>query len=199
MQEEVESMVCRSTVFAAVLLLGALVASPATADFVVDIRANIDESVPIVGWGVDLWFCDPGATGVVDVVYGADWLDVPAEDPDPNDPTVVLNLEAITTYPDPTPGITGNALLATVTFAGVGDALSLMIGDHNPYDGLGDLNEGFIVQPPPAGHYAQINRVGTCYCDETPDDLGTFTIGVFPEPASLTLLLLGGLAVIRRR
>ena len=198
MQEEVESMVCRSTVFSAVLLLGALVASPAAADFVVDIRAEIDEAVPIVGWGFDVWFEDP-VQWVAGVVTGGDWLPLPAEDPDPDDPTVDLNLEAITRYQDPEVGLTGNVLLASVTFIGEGDALSLTLGDHNPWNGLGDLNEGFVVEPPPAGNFAQIYLEGGYYVDQTPDDLGVFTIGVFPEPASLTLLLLGGLAVIRRR
>ena len=199
MQEEVESMVCRSTVFATVLLLGALVASPAAADFAVDIRADIDASVPIVGWGFDVWFDEP-VHWVGGVVTGGDWLPLPAEDPDPDDPTVDLNLEAITRYQDPEVGLTGNVLLASVTFIGEGDALSLTLGDHNPWNGLGDLNEGFIVEPPPVCNFAQIYLdVDDHYIDQTPGDLGTFTIGVFPEPASLTLLLLGGLAVIRRR
>lgn len=193
MQEEVESMVCRLTVACAVLLLGALVASPAAADFAVDIRADIAPGVPIVGWGFDVWFDEP-VTGVTNVVYGADWLGLAAPTPDPDDPSVDLNLEAITAWPEPENGVTGNVLLATVTFAGDGSDLSLFLGDHNPWNGLGDWNEGFAIEPPPVCNFAQVG-----YVDVNPDPF-VFTIPIpIPEPASLTLLLLGGLAVIRRR
>jgi hypothetical protein len=195
MQEEVESMVCRSTVACAVLLLGALVASPATAEFVVDIKANIADANPIVGWGFDIWF-DESVTGPGTIVaYGPDWLGLAAPTPDPDDPSVDLNLEAITVWPDPLPGVTGNeVLLASISFPGAGTGDSLTLGDHNPWNGLGDWNEGFIIQPPPTCNFAQVG-----YVDLNPDPF-IITIPVpIPEPTSLALLLLGGLAVIRRR
>jgi hypothetical protein len=180
-------MVRKTGIAVAALMVGLLAASPANADFTVDIRATIENDVPIVGWGIDIW-AEETAVGAV---FGPDWLDVGAQDPDPHDPTVALNLQGITVWPEPDNGVTGpGILLATVTFTGVGDATSLILGDHHPPDD----NEGFVVEPPPAGVFADV-----LYDDITPEDPNTFTVYVFPEPTSLALLAMGGLVALRRR
>lgn len=192
-------MVRKLGIVAAVLVVGAFAASPASATFTVDIRADIPSIIPIVGWGIDVWF-DEGMVGAVDsVTFGADWYELAAQSPDPDDPLVDLNLQGLTTWPEPTPGVTGNVLLATIVFTGAGDAASLMVGDHNPWNGLGDLNEGFAVEPPPSGNFGEVIGDGLFYDDMTPGDTGVFTIGFVPEPATLSLLILGGLALLRRR
>ncbi len=191
-------MVRKLGIVAAVLVVGAFAVNPASAAFTVDIRADIPSVVPIVGWGIDVWF-EEGVTGNPGVTIGPEWYGLVAEDPDPDDPTVDLNLQAITDWPDPTPGLTGNVLLATLTFPDDGDALSILVGDHNPWNGLGDLNEGFVIEPPPSGNFAAVIWDGLYYDDLTPGDLGVFTIGLVPEPTTLSLLVLGGLAVLRRR
>ena len=180
------------------LLVGLFLASPASAEFVVEVRADIPATMPIVGWGIDAWY-DEGVTGSPATAFGPAWYELLAQDPDPDDPTVDLNLQGITDFPDPTPGLTGNVLLVTLTFSGDGDAASLTLGDHNPWNGLGDLNEGFAIEPPPAGNFAPVLWDGLYYDDITPGDAGVFTIGLIPEPASLSLLVIGAMAVLRRR
>ena len=60
--------------------------------------------------------------------------------------------------------------------------MDLTLSDDNP----ADLSEGFALDPPPIGAFADVIYVP-----------GSIT--VTPEPASLALLLLGGVACVSRR
>jgi hypothetical protein len=184
------------------LLVGLFLVSPASVNasvFTVEIRAEIPDFLPIVGWGIDVWY-DEATAGTPAVTIGPDWYELVAQSPDPDDPTVDLNLQGITDFPDPTPGLVGNRLLATLVFNEAMEApVALTVGDHNPWNGQGDLNEGFAVEPPPINNFAPPLLDGGFYVDITPDDAGVFTIAFIPEPATLSLLVLGGLMLRRRR
>ena len=141
--------------------------------FWVDIVADIDVETPIVGWGLDLIVDDPtiaAPTGNLDFTTGP-WDAAFASD---GDGLAGLN------FPD---GVTGQCVLVSVEFQSFGNVGTTVIGlgDDNPTD----LTEGFAIVPPPSGVFADVT-----YC------CGSIYV---PEPAALTLLTLGGLALLRRR
>jgi hypothetical protein len=154
-------------------------------DFTMDVVADIPQADALAGWGFDTYVVNDAVVQIIGYTINAtDWQEVAAASPDPNDPTVDLNLEAVTNASAPSDGIWGTGkVLVTLNLRPLayGDT-DLTLGDHNAE---GDLNEGFAFDPPPTG-YADV----------------TYTIGhvtVIPEPASIALLALGAFALIRRR
>jgi hypothetical protein len=144
----------------------------------VDVLADIPTADATVGWGIDLDFTDPAYSfAAADVVIGPDWVPAFAFDED--------GLAGLVQAANPP--ITGNTLLATVTV----HFTSLVLADACPSDSnpfphdpnLGaDLTEGFALDTP-IGGFADV----------------TYVCGTIPEPATLSLLALGGLALLRRR
>ena len=181
-------MMDRRKILCAVLAVGLLTAGQLSADqFDLDIRAQIAPELAIVGWGFDAWY-DEAQLTFVDATFGPDWTEVAAQDPDPDDATVDLNLAAIS-FP-PGAGITGNVLLATLTFEADSCDTLITLGDHNA---LGDLCEGFAIDPALGGGFAEFDYpdpFSACCC--------VVTIYV-PEPGSLSLLAVCGLIALRRR
>ncbi len=141
----------------------------------VNIVALIPQSDAIVGWGIDL---DILGTSVVrdSVAIGPAFTAVTAPDLD--------GLAAIAPVPPGAPVWAAPipVVLATVTFTLAEVGLSdLVLSDDYPFD----LNEGFALNPPPVGAYANVTYMPG-------------SIEVLPEPAALALLALGGLLVRRR-
>lgn len=139
--------------------------------FTVEIVATIDVGTPIVGWGMDLNVINPLiAVPTGNVTIGGDWDGVYAPDGD--------QLAGLA-FPI---GITGYTVLAEVEFQALAVGVTPILGSHTD----GDFTEGFALQPPPQGAFADVTYE-------------TGSIEVLPEPATLVLLALGGLALIRRR
>lgn len=135
----------------------------------VQIVADVTD-VSIFGWGLDVDY-DDQLVELENIAIGPLWDDVGA--------TGDGDGLAGSTFPDSISG-TG-LLLATLTFRGVGLGVSPLELSH---DNPPDLTEGFPLDP-------------TGF--ETDETFLLGSIEVTPEPASLALLMLGGLAVIRRR
>lgn len=177
-------------VLCSALLIGLMV-SPAIADiavslvpqdsvvelsggpFTIDIVADIPEADKCVGWGLDLTILDPliaDFTG--SIVIGPSWT--PAAPSENKDSDGLAGLA----FPD---GVFGDdILLATVEFQPLAyGTTGLELSDDYP----ADLTEGFALW---ASGFATVNY-------------GVGSISVIPEPATLTLLVLGGLAALRRR
>jgi hypothetical protein len=143
--------------------------APTAAPDVWVLEATIPAAEAVIGWGLDLY------TPATVVSYGSLWSEIGAATPDPDDASVALNFAAIGTFP-PGSVFGANVPLATIQFATAITPTWQLVGAH-----LNDLNEGFAVDPLliPTG-YAR-------------------TAGVTPEPATLALLGLGALALLRRR
>ncbi|MBU0639873.1 MAG: PEP-CTERM sorting domain-containing protein [Planctomycetes bacterium] len=137
----------------------------------VDIVADIPEADAILVWGLDLDVADPGI---------ADWTLV----------SIGPLFNAVQQTPDgdllgglvPQPGnVWGDdILLATVEFAGYAVGITgITLGDDYPTD----VTEGFGLDP--TGFATVVYGAGT--------------VEVLPEPATLSLMALAGLALLRRR
>ena len=139
----------------------------------VDLVADIPESTPVVGWGMDL-VVENGALGwwLLKAV-GPDFVAVHASDGD--------ELAGLVPPPD---GVWGSqVLLATIELTGTAPGTTALLpGDSNP----DDLTEGFMVDPDAGGGYAEVTYVP-----------GVLT--VLPEPGSAALLLAAAGLLIRRR
>ena len=131
----------------------------------VDVVATFDSS--IVGWGLDLTIEEPAYAGLTDVEIGPAW--------DPATQTLDGDLLAGLVFP---PGLTGEVLLATLTFEG------LSLGTTDLTLSYGDEDEGFQLE------------VGGLDTDVT---FNGGSIEVVPEPATMALLLAAAAFGLRRR
>lgn len=138
----------------------------------INMIADIPEDEAIIGWGLDLDVFGFSASYLPPPVIGPLFDPVFAPDGD--------ELAALVP-PFPPPGtVWGNdVLLATLTFSLDDLGLTDLYGNYTQ----GDLTEGFWTEN------GQVQEVGFI-CGK---------IYVTPEPTSLALLALGGLALIRRR
>lgn len=143
----------------------------------VDIVAVIPQADAIVGWGLDLDLFGSSVSILGAAVNEPTWTAVSGVDADGLAGLVPVS-PGTAIWSDPVA-----IVLATVTLSL--DALGttdLGLSDDNPID----LSEGFALDPPPVGEFADVTY-----------ELGSIT--VTPEPASLVLLALGGIACISRR
>ena len=190
-------MVCKRLLICAVAAL--LMASPAWATITVSIEpasqsvdilapsvsvnivADIPEADAIVQWGIDLSY-----NGSILDLAGGDWFSAVAINETLFDTATAPDGDALSALvPVASAPLWGDdLLLATVTFtpAGVGTSPLTLSDSH----ALGDNTEGFALNPPPVGAFGEVTYVG-----------GEIT--VTPEPCSMALLALGGLALLRRR
>ena len=143
----------------------------------VDILALIPESDAIVSWGFDLSFLGTSVSlfgaavnePLFDAVTGFDGDPFAALAPTPPGTAVCRDPVAV--------------LLATVTLSLNEEGVTtLVLDDDNP----SDLSEGFALDPPPAGEFADVVY-----------EPGTVT--VIPEPAVAVLVGLGAVTLLRRR
>lgn len=144
----------------------------------VDIVAVIPQADAVVSWGLDLDLLAGTSVSFQSAMVNAPtWTAVASVDLDglaglaPTPPGAPI-------WSDP-----ASILLATVTLSL--DSLgvtSLGLSDNNP----ADLSEGFALDPPPVGAFANVNYVGA-------------TIEVVPEPTAMSLLLFAGSMVMIRR
>lgn len=133
------------------------------------ILADIPEAEAIVGWGLDLTLDGASVSLVAPVGIGPIWDAVYTPDGD--------ELGGLA-FPDPVWG--EGVLLATITVNPEALGITqLLLSDDNPLD----LTEGFALA---GSGFAEVTYI-----------LGQ--IEVIPEPATLFLLLVGGVALIRRR
>jgi hypothetical protein len=136
----------------------------------VDIVADIPEAAAIVGWGLDVTLSNGAVSIVPPPVIGPSFDAAFAPDGD--------GLAGL--VPPADPDLFGNDIvLATLTIS----LDSPGVTDLTPSHTAGDLTEGFLIGN---NGFADIDYIGA-------------QIEVLPEPTTLSLLALGGLALLRRR
>lgn len=179
-------MVCKSKMLGAVLTIGVLVATPALAT--VDVSFDLQDSTipdvgltvavdivatftdPIISWGLDLTIADAGIASLDSFSITSPW-----------DPVVgSIDGDDLGGLAFPT-GVSGTVVLATLTFLGNSPGTTAISLSWGPEE-----DEGFAYDPPPSGLDTDVN-----FTD------GTVT--VLPEPTTLALMALVGLALVRRR
>lgn len=140
----------------------------------VNILADIPQADAIRGWGLDLDFGLVGVVSVSNVTIGPSFDAVGAFDGD--------DLAGLVNFANP--AVWGNGVvLATVQFSLDATGItSLLLGDDNP----ADLTEGFALEPPPAGVFAEV-------------DYQNGSIEVIPEPATIAFLVPVACLLARRR
>jgi MYXO-CTERM domain-containing protein len=142
----------------------------------VEIRATIAEADAIFGWGMDLNLSNANVSFTsADVVINNLLFD----------PATSMDGDGLAGLVQPPAQVWGtNILLATVILTLNAEGITYLTpGDSNPAPFVGDLSEGFSIDPDPG--FANMVYTG-----------GSITT---PEPTALTLLALGGLALLRRR
>jgi hypothetical protein len=178
-------MMSKGTFLAAVLAVGLLAASPASATVTVffvaqdseitsvggtvsvDIMASMTE--PIIGWGLDLTIGDTGIANLVSFTLASPPWDPPL--------TGMRDADGLTGFAFPS-GLTGTVPLGTLVFHGNALGITPIALSYTP----GDETEGFAIDPT---GFDTVNFIDG-------------TVEVTPEPASLALLALGALALRRR-
>lgn len=131
----------------------------------VDIRADFGD--PVVAWGLDLTLEQPEYAAWIDTVIGSAW-----------DVTETLDEDGLAGLRFAT-GVSGDVLLATVTFEGLAVGETLLTLSSGPEE-----DEGFLLE---SGFLAENVQFSP----------GSLT--VVPEPAGLALLGIGMLAIRLRR
>jgi len=129
----------------------------------IDIMANFEESA--VAWGIDLALDEPAYADWIDTTIGLEW-----------DATDTLDGDGLAGLRFP-PGISGDVLLATLTFEGLVEGTTSLLLSSGPEE-----DEGFLLE---SGFLATDVQF-------TP---GSLT--VIPEPASVALFALTGLMLRR--
>lgn len=144
------------------------VIDPVGSTTMVDIVADIPEADAILGWGLDLNVDDPGIADITAVAIGPLFNAVATPDGD--------GLGGLA-FPDCVWGT--DVLLATVEFTGYAEGITgVCLGDDYPVD----LTEGFAL----------------CEQGFATVFYGDGSVRVIPEPATLSLLAIGLLALRRR-
>lgn len=131
----------------------------------VDIMADFEE--PVVGWGIDLAIGEPSYADWIGTTIGTEW-----------DATTTLDGDGLAglRFPD---GISGEVLLATVTFEGVAEGVTSLSLSSGPEE-----DEGFLLDTGVVAENVQFSP-------------GSLT--VVPEPGTIALLGLTSLAIHLRR
>lgn len=169
---------------AALLALGALTVATASAEVIVSFDPTPAVTTPggvttvdivadmpdkILGWGLDLTLSN-GLASVTGITIGPLWAASPGNDGD-----------GLAGLHFPPPGVDGTGvLLATIELTAGASTGSV---DLTLSVTSGDQSEGFALDPAGFDTYT----------------LNAGVLNIVPEPAALTLLLVGGLAALRRR